>query len=220
MKRPRLAVLISGTGRNLKAILDAVRAGNLPAEPALVLSSRKDASGLAHATEFGVPAKVLESQCFAGREVYDAALAEALDASGADLIALAGFMRILTPGFVRRYRGRVFNIHPSLLPRYPGLQTHGRVLAAGDAEHGASVHYVTEELDGGPVILQGSIPVHPGDTASSLAEKVMQTVELKIYPQALAWAASGRLQLTSDNTVQLDGQPLRRPLRFEGATTP
>lgn len=215
MSLPRLAVLISGTGRNLKAILDATHAGLIAAEPALVLSSKADAAGLAHALDYGIPTLVLEPGAYPDREAYDAALAAALEHRCADLIALAGFMRILTPEFVRRLRGRLFNIHPSLLPKYPGLRTHARALAAGDAEHGASVHYVTEELDGGPVILRGSTPVQPGDTVETLGERVMQEIELKIYPQALAWAASGRLQLTGTNTVLLDGRELTAPLMLQ-----
>ena len=214
MSRPRLAVLISGTGRNLQAILEACRDGRIAAEPALVISNRADAAGLAYAASHGVPTGVLDHRTFAARAGFDTALAEALDDAGADLVALAGFMRILTPGFVSRYGGRLFNIHPSLLPKYPGLDTHARALAAGEREHGASVHYVTNELDGGPVVLQGRVEVRTGESAEQLAERVMQAIEIRIYPRVLAWAAAGRLQLQSGRIV-LDGRVLDAPRQLE-----
>lgn len=214
MSRPKLAVLISGTGRNLQAILDACQDGRIAAEPALVVSSRPGVPGLEHAKARGVPTTVLDHRQYPRREDYDAALAQLLDRARADLIALAGFMRILTSGFARSHRGRLFNIHPSLLPRYPGLGTHAKVLAAGDPRHGASVHYVTDELDSGPVVLQGSVAVVPGDTAETLAERVMREVEIRIYPCVLAWAAAGRLKLDVGKIV-LDGRALDAPLKIE-----
>ncbi|MGH8529804.1 MAG: phosphoribosylglycinamide formyltransferase [Nevskiales bacterium] len=211
---PSLAVLISGKGRNLQAILDACRDGRIAAEPALIVSSRPGAPGLELAQAFGVPTAVLDPVQYQSREDYDAALVTLLERAQADLIALAGFMRILTPDFVRRYSGRLFNIHPSLLPRYRGLGTHAKVLAAGDLRHGASVHYVTDELDGGPVVLQGSSDVVSGDTVEKLAERVMCEVEIRIYPRVLAWAAAGRLKLQAGKVV-LDGRALDAPLQLE-----
>ncbi len=217
--RPRLAVLISGTGRNLQAILDAAASGQIEADPVLVLSSRPAVQGLARAAQAGVPHGVVNHREFPDRASFDAALARQLDAHRVELIALAGFMRILTPAFVRRYSGRMLNIHPSLLPLYPGLDTHARALAAGDREHGASIHYVTPELDGGPVVLQGRIAVRADDDPASLAARLLEEVELKIYPLALAWAAAGRLQLT-DQGPAFDGQPLARPLDISAIDDP
>lgn len=214
MAKIRLAVLISGTGRNLQAILDACRSGRVAAEPALVISSRPDAAGLEHAAGCGVKTQVLDHRGYRERAEYDTALAQALDAAGADIVALAGFMRILTPGFVARYTGRLFNIHPSLLPKYPGLSTHARALAAGDREHGASVHYVTNELDGGPVVLQGRVEVTAGESVERLAKRVMQAVEIRIYPRVLAWAVAGRLRL-EDGKVVLDDKALDAPRQLE-----
>lgn len=213
MPRPALAVLISGTGRNLQAILDAVEQGRIDADMAVVISNRPQAPGLERARKAGVDTQIVDHQNHGERESYDAALATALDAYRPDVIALAGFMRILTPAFVSRYQGRMFNIHPSLLPKYRGLHTHRRALEAGDTTHGASVHYVTPELDGGPVVLQGSIAVQPTDTEASLAQRVMQEVELHIYPQVLAWAAAGRLKL-EDGVVILDGERLTQPQQW------
>lgn len=207
MSQPSLAVLISGTGRNLQAILDAVDSGHIDARMAVVISNRPDAAGLQRANAAGVKTEVVDQSAYPDRETYDQALAQCIDQYQPDLIALAGFMRILSEGFVRRYMGRMFNIHPSLLPKYRGLHTHRRALAAGDTEHGASVHFVTPELDSGPVVLQGSIEIGPNDDEVSLAQRIMQEVELQIYPQVLAWAAAGRLQLR-DNSVYLDGQRL------------
>ena len=214
MSSPSIAVLISGTGRNLQAILDAVANGDIDASMAVVISNRPDAGGLQRASEAGVCIEVLNHSDYPDREAYDLALAEALDRYHPDIIALAGFMRILTPGFVTRYAGRMFNIHPSLLPKYRGLHTHRRALEAGDAEHGASVHYVTPELDGGPVVLQGSIQIRSQDTEASLAQRIMREVELKAYPLVLKWAAAGRLRLHSDG-VYLDDKPLTAPLKLD-----
>jgi phosphoribosylglycinamide formyltransferase 1 len=208
---PRLAVLISGQGRNLQAILDAVAAGRVPAQVAGVISNRADAPGLARAQRAGVATQVIEHGGFASRTAFDAALGAALDALAPDLIALAGFMRILTDPFIARCRGRLVNIHPSLLPKYPGLNTHRRALADDERTHGASVHFVTEQLDGGPVIVQGAFSVRADDTAESLAERVMQDIELKIYPQALAWLARGDVTLVGDR-VHWHGRPLAAPL--------
>lgn len=218
--QPKLAVLISGTGRNLQAIINAVACGQIAAEPVLVVSNRAQAFGLQRAQQAGIPTAVVSGRDHASREAYDAALIQRLDASGAELIALAGFMRILSPGFVRHYRGRLFNIHPSLLPKYRGLDTHARALAAGDCEHGASVHFVTEELDGGPVIIQGKVAMVAGDSAEQLARRVLEQVELTIYPQALALAAAGRVTLNAQDQVMVDGKPLQKALLMDGKDNP
>jgi phosphoribosylglycinamide formyltransferase-1 len=207
----RIAVLISGQGRNLQAILDAVAAGRMPAVVAGVVSNRADAPGLERAGAAGVPAVVVPHAQYAERAAFDAALVDALEALRPDIVALAGFMRVLGNVAVRRLRGRVVNIHPSLLPKHRGLRTHRGVLEAGDAEHGASVHYVTEELDGGPVAVQGKFSVRPQDNEQVLAERVMQEIELKIYPQALAWMARGELRYTPRGLL-FRGQPLAAPL--------
>ncbi len=211
MSPPRLAVLISGTGRNLQAILEACADGRIDALPCLVLSNRPGAGGLARAEQAGVPTQVIDHRGFASREDFDQALGDALEAAAPDLIALAGFMRILSPDFVRRFSGRMFNIHPSLLPKYRGLNTHQRALDNADAWHGASVHYVTEELDAGAVVKQGRIRILADDDATSLADRVMQQVELKLYPEILGWAAAGRLRY-HDGAAELDGQRLAAPL--------
>jgi phosphoribosylglycinamide formyltransferase-1 len=207
----RIAVLISGQGRNLQAILDAVAAGRMPAVVAGVVSNRADAPGLERAGAAGVPAVVVPHAQYAERAAFDAALVDALEALRPDIVAMAGFMRVLGNVAVRRLRGRVVNIHPSLLPKHRGLRTHRGVLEAGDVEHGASVHYVTEELDGGPVAVQGKFSVRPQDNEQVLAERVMQEIELKIYPQALAWMARGELRYTPRGLL-FRGQPLAAPL--------
>jgi phosphoribosylglycinamide formyltransferase 1 len=202
----RLAVLISGTGSNLQAILDAIDAGDLPARGSLVLSNKAGAAGLARAERAGVPAQAIDHRGFPDRASFDQAMIERIDAHGADTVVLAGFMRILSPGFVRHYQGRLINIHPSLLPKYPGLNTHARALEAGDREHGCSLHFVTDELDGGPLIAQARFPVAANDTAETLSEKV-QAREHRLYPQVLRWRAQQRLQMT-DQGVELDGERL------------
>jgi phosphoribosylglycinamide formyltransferase-1 len=211
LSKPRLAVLISGQGRNLQAILDAVGDGRIAAVPAGVVSNRPDAVGLDRARAARVPTEAVDHTRFADRAAFDAALADALEALRPDIVALAGFMRVLGDGFIRRFAGRMVNIHPSLLPKYRGLHTHRRVLEAGDAEHGASVHYVTEQLDGGPVAIQGRFSVQPQDNEQTLAERVMQDIELKIFPQALAWMARGELRL-ADGGLRFRGRPLATPL--------
>ncbi len=202
----RLAVLISGAGSNLQAILDAIDAGDLPARVSLVLSNKAGAAGLARAERAGVPAEVIDHRDFPDRATFDDAMIRRIDAHGADAVVLAGFMRILSPGFVRHYRGRLINIHPSLLPKYPGLNTHARALEAGDSEHGCSLHFVTDELDGGPLIAQARFPVAANDTAESLSKKV-QAREHQLYPRVLRWRAQQRLEMT-DQGVELDGERL------------
>ncbi len=181
--RRRLVVLISGGGSNLQAFLDAARDPAYPCEVVAVISNKTGVFGLERAARAGIPAEVLDHTAFPTREAFDAALAECIDAHAPDLVILAGFMRILTPAFVRRYAGRLLNIHPSLLPKYPGLHTHQRAIDAGDTEAGATVHLVTEELDGGPVILQARVPVLAGDTADTLAARIL-VQEHRIYPEA------------------------------------
>lgn len=182
---PRLVVLISGRGRNLQAIVDATRSGRLRAEVALVLSNRSDAAGLDYARATGIPTQVIRHQDHADRASFDAQMLAVIEPLQPALVVLAGFMRILTPPFIRALQGRLVNIHPSLLPLYPGLNTHARALQAGDAEHGASVHWVTEELDGGPVIAQGRVRIEPGDTPETLGQRVLEQVEVRLYPEVL-----------------------------------
>ncbi len=201
-----VVVLISGGGSNLQALIDRVGAGDIPARLAAVISNRADAYGLRRAEQAGIETVVLDHKTFDGREAFDAALIEAIDARGADLVVLAGFMRILTTDFVRHFEGRLLNIHPSLLPKHKGLHTHQRVLEAGETEHGCSVHFVTEELDGGPLVVQAVIPVRPDDTPESLAQRV-HVQEHLIYPLAVRWFAEGRLRLGAAG-AELDGEPL------------
>lgn len=211
MSLPRLVVLISGTGRNLQAILQACRDGQIAAQPVLVISNRPDAGGLQRAAQLGVPTQVIDHTQFDSREAFDQALAQTLQACQPDIVALAGFMRILSGGFIRQFEGRMLNIHPSLLPLYRGLHTHRRALDNGDRQHGASVHYVTEELDSGAVIKQGRIAVLPDDDADTLAQRLLQRVELALFPEVLSWVASGRL-LYKNGQAWLDGQVLSTPL--------
>lgn len=209
----RVVVLISGGGTNLQALLDAA-AGGLPIEPGAVVSSDPSAYGLERARRQGVPAISLVPREFARRADYDAALADLIDRYQPGLIALAGFMRILGADFVARYRGRMLNIHPSLLPDWRGLHTHRRVLEAGAREHGASVHFVTEELDGGPVVLQARVAVLPDDDEERLARRVLAE-EHRIYPRVIEWFATGRLRLAEGGHAELDGRTLYSPLRYD-----
>jgi phosphoribosylglycinamide formyltransferase 1 len=201
-----VVVLISGSGSNLQALIDSIAHDGNPARISAVIANRADAYGLERAKQAGIATAVLDHKQFDGREAFDAALVEAIDAFAPQLVVLAGFMRILTPGFVRHYAGRLLNIHPSLLPKYKGLHTHQRALDAGDSEHGCSVHFVTEELDGGPLVVQAVVPVIPGDNAESLAQRVHQQ-EHVIYPLAVHWYAEQRLQLSPQGAM-LDGQLL------------
>ena len=205
-----LAILISGRGSNMLAIARACRNGQLAARVALVLSDRADAAGLAAAAELGIATATVPRGAAADAGEFESRLQLALAAHEPACIALAGFMRILSASFVSRYAGRMFNIHPSLLPAYRGLHTHPRVLAAAEREHGASVHFVTAELDGGPVVLQSKVAVVPGDTATSLAARVQATEHI-IYPRVLGWFAARRLAWL-DGGAWLDGQRLQAPL--------
>lgn len=202
----RILVLISGNGSNLQTLLDQAAEGRLGGEVVAVISNKADAYGLERARRANVATEVLPGRDFADRESYDAALLTLMEGYQPDLVVLAGFMRILTPGFVRHYAGRMLNIHPSLLPKYQGLNTHQRAIDAGDDEHGCSVHFVTEELDGGPVILQARVPVFAEDDAAAVAARV-QVQEHAIYPLAVRWFCDGRLTM-KDGQAWLDGQPL------------
>lgn len=201
-----LVVLISGEGSNLQALIDACQQGKIAARIAAVISHRADAYGLTRAATAGIETKTLNPVDFASREDYDRALAALIERYSPAVIVLAGFMRILTSAFVERYAGRMLNIHPSLLPRYPGLHTHRQALANGDAEHGTSVHFVTDELDGGPVILQARVPIFAQDDEQILAQRV-KTQEHAIYPLVINWLLTGRLSLRG-NVAWLDGAPL------------
>jgi len=204
----RVVVLISGSGTNLQAFLDAAADTECDYTIEAVISNKADAYGLARARNVGVATEVLSHRDFTDRESFDRAMVEVIDAYQPDLVILAGFMRILTPDFVRHYSGRMLNIHPSLLPKYQGLHTHQRVLDAGDSEHGATVHFVTEELDGGPPVLQAVVPIESGDTAETLSQRV-QVHEHKMYPLAASWFAQGRLKMVGDR-AELDGELLPR----------
>ena len=201
-----VVVLLSGTGRNLQALIDSTRTGDSPVRNAAVISNRSDAHGLQRAKDAGIEPRSLDHKTFEGREAFDRALVELIDAFNPQLVVLAGFMRILSADFVRHYEGRLLNIHPSLLPKYKGMHTHQRALDAGDREHGCSVHFVTEELDGGPLVVQAVVPVESADSAQSLAQRV-HTQEHRIYPLAVRWFAEGRLVLGEQGAL-LDGQLL------------
>jgi phosphoribosylglycinamide formyltransferase-1 len=211
----RLAVMISGRGSNLQAMIDAVEAGELAAEIVAVVCDRAGAQGLERARRAGIPAQVVAPADFADRAAWRAALLAAVDVLQPDLIALAGFMRVLDRAFVDRFTGRLVNVHPSLLPALRGLNTHRRALDARLTVHGASIHFVTHDLDSGPLILQARVPVLPDDTESTLAARV-QAAEHIIYPRAIGWFASGRLRLY-DGRVYLDGKRQAKPLTMDFA---
>lgn len=205
-----VAVLVSGYGSNLQALLDATASGRLQAEFRVVISDRTEAYGLERARRAGVRAVSLRPEDFPDRRAWNEALDTLLRDSGARLVVLAGFMRVLGPGLVQAWRGRMLNVHPSLLPLHRGLHTHRRALEAGDRMHGASIHFVTEELDGGPVILQARIPILPGDDEARLARRV-QDREHQVYPQVVHWVAAGRLAWR-DGGPWLDGRRLVQPV--------
>jgi len=193
----RIVVLISGSGTNLQAIIDASKPTDYPGEVVGVVSNKADAYGLTRAEEAGIATIALSHKDFESREQYDQALITKVDLLSPDVIVLAGFMRILTPAFVQHYQGKLLNIHPSLLPKYQGLNTHQRAIDAGDKEHGVSVHFVTEELDGGPVILQAKVPVFDGDTSDDLAARVHEQ-EHRIYPLVVKWLCQNRLSMKKE----------------------
>ncbi|TNF36759.1 MAG: phosphoribosylglycinamide formyltransferase [Gammaproteobacteria bacterium] len=207
-----IVVLISGSGSNLQAIIDAIAAGKLQAEIRAVISNRPDVLGLQRAQKAGIETVVLDHKNFTDRESFDAALQDTIDAYQPRLIILAGFMRILSDGFVDHYAGRMLNIHPSLLPDFRGLNTHQRVVDAGCKQHGVTVHFVTNELDSGPLVIQAVIDVHENDTAETLEQRI-HTQEHIIYPMAIQWFAEGRLRC-NDNKVYLDNSLLLKPPRW------
>lgn len=206
-----IVVLISGSGSNLQAIIDEFNHDISGVRISAVISNKASAYGLERAKISNIPTAVVDHKKFSSREEFDAALQKCIDQYTPDLLVLAGFMRILTEGFVRHYLGRMINIHPSLLPNYKGINTHQRVLDAGDKEHGASVHYVTPELDGGPIIIQAVVPVCSGDTAETLAKRVLAQ-EHTIFPRVIRWIAEGRLKLKNDLLI-FDGKVLEKPIQ-------
>ncbi|KQV54610.1 MULTISPECIES: phosphoribosylglycinamide formyltransferase [unclassified Duganella] len=197
-----IVILISGRGSNMEAVVRAAQAEQWPARIAAVISNKADAKGLEFAAQHGIPTAVVSNKDYPSREAFDAALQEVIDGFSPDLVVLAGFMRILTPGFVSHYENRMLNIHPSLLPLFPGLHTHEQALASGAATHGATVHFVTAQLDHGPLVDQVSVPVLPGDTADVLAARVLEQ-EWVMYPRAIRWFVEGRLSV-EDGKVNID----------------
>jgi phosphoribosylglycinamide formyltransferase 1 len=206
----RTAILISGSGTNLQAFIDRAASGGSALELCGVFSNRNEAFGLERARRAGIPTACIDHAGFDSRDAFDRAVAAALEPWQPRLLVLAGFMRILSPWFVDRYRGRILNVHPALLPAYPGLDTHRRALAAGETHHGSTVHFVTEQLDGGPRILQGRLSVDPAESPDALQSRV-QSIEHKIYPEAAEWFAQGRLDCR-DGAAWLDGKPLPEPV--------
>jgi phosphoribosylglycinamide formyltransferase-1 len=202
-----MVVLISGNGSNLQAIIDYLKQHpDVNANISAVISNRPDAFGLTRAQQANIPTKVIDHKTFASREAFDAELISTIDSLHCDLLVFAGFMRILTPAFINHYLGRMINIHPSLLPKFQGVNTHERAIAAGEKEHGCSVHFVTLELDSGPIIMQGVVPIEPSDTPLTLKERV-HLMEHLIYPQAIALFAQQRLSMRGNHAL-LDGTPL------------
>lgn len=208
--RCKTAILISGSGTNLQAFIDAVQEGNLDLALTVVFSNNPDAYGLTRAEQAGIPTACIQPVDFPDRESFDHAVIAELDRFGPDLLILAGFMRILSPVFVAHYAGKILNIHPALLPLYPGLNTHQRVLDAGDQWHGSTVHFVTEELDRGPRILQGRLEVVTGESADELAARI-QEIEHLIYPQAAGWVGSGKVELRHGHSW-VDGKKADEPI--------
>ena len=202
----RLAVLISGNGSNLQAMIDATANDDLPAEIRVVISDQKDAYGLERAKRAEIATEVLTNNPSMDKNAYDQVLQQTLERYQPELIVLAGFMRILSPEFVTHFKNRIINIHPSLLPKYPGMHTHEQVLAAKDKTHGATVHVVTAKLDNGPIVMQGTVPVSPSDDLHALKNKV-HTLEHKLYPEVIRLYAEGSLEF-QDNVVLLDGEAL------------
>lgn len=201
-----IVVLISGNGSNLQAIIDSIAADKLDAKIVAVISNNADVYGLTRAKTNNIDAVTLDHRLYPSRESYDEALRQQIDTFSPDLVVLAGFMRILSENFVTHYQGRMLNIHPSLLPKYKGLHTHKRAIEAGDKEHGASIHFVTPELDGGPVIIQSKVPVFTEDSEDVLASRV-QMQERNIYPLVVSWFCSERL-IMKNNKAYLDGNEL------------
>ncbi|WP_158936307.1 phosphoribosylglycinamide formyltransferase [Burkholderia sp. S171] len=202
----KIVILISGRGTNMETVVRACARDGWPAQVAAVISNRPDAAGLAFAAENGIPATVVDHRDFTTRDAFDQALARVIDGFEPDLVMLAGFMRVLTDAFVDRYAGRMLNIHPSLLPCFPGLKTHQQALDAGVRVHGASVHFVTPTLDHGPIVAQAAVPVMAGDDAATLASRVL-AVEHIIYPRAVRWFVEGRLAIDGERVVLTPPEP-------------
>jgi phosphoribosylglycinamide formyltransferase 1 len=209
--RSPVVILISGTGSNMLRLAELARQGELPIVIKAVISDRADARGLQTAAALGIATQILSPKQFTERAQFDAALADLVSSHTPQLVVLAGFMRILSSNFIRCFAGRILNIHPSLLPKYRGLHTHQRALEAGDSQHGASVHFVTEELDGGPVVIQAHVPVCTGDSAETLAKRVLEQ-EHRIYADAVRLFATGRLK-SAQGKAWLDGEELTQPLQ-------
>lgn len=205
-RTPKIVVLISGSGSNLQAIIDAVKAESFEAEIAAVISNKADVKGLERARKESIPTSVIDHREYPERNVFDAHLLKEIQRHQPDLLVLAGFMRILTPDFVKYFEGRMINIHPSLLPKYPGLHTHQRAIDAGDTNHGVTVHFVTAELDSGPNIIQAQVRTYETDTVESLAGRVLEQEHI-IYPIAVKWFVEGRLEMR-DNKAYLDNEVL------------
>lgn len=201
-----IVILISGRGSNMRSIVRACSEERWPARIAAVIANRPDAPGLAFAAEAGIATAVVDDRAFAERAAFDAALADAVDNYAPDLVVLAGFMRVLTTSFVERYAARMLNIHPSLLPAFPGLQTHQRALEAGVALHGATVHFVTPRLDHGPIVIQSAVPVLAGDDAARLAARVLASEHI-VYPRAVRWFVQGRLALDGERVAVAPPEP-------------
>jgi phosphoribosylglycinamide formyltransferase-1 len=195
-----IVILISGRGSNMEAIVRAAQKEAWPAKIAAVISNRPDAGGLDFARSHGIQTAVLDHRAFKDRASFDAELVNLIDSFNPDLVVLAGFMRILTGDFVRHYTGKLLNIHPSLLPLFPGLHTHEQALAAGVSEHGATVHFVTEALDHGPMVIQAKVPVLPGDSADTLAQRVLKQEHI-IYPRAVRWFIDNRLSIRDNQVI-------------------
>jgi phosphoribosylglycinamide formyltransferase-1 len=203
MALARITILISGRGSNMAALIDAANAGAIDGAVTQVISNRPDAPGLAYAQRHGIATTVVDHRAYPSRAAFEAALAEAIDASEPDVIVLAGFMRILGADFVQRYTGRMLNIHPSLLPAYPGTDTHRRALADRATRHGCTVHFVTPDVDGGPIVAQADVPVRPGDDPQSLAARVLEA-EHRLLPQVVGWFCAGRIALDGDRVRFID----------------
>jgi len=201
MPRAQTAILISGRGSNMAALLSAAKSDDYPAEIALVISNNPDAAGLSHARDNGIETAVVDHRGRDSREDFEAELTEVLKAAKAEIVCLAGFMRLLTDSFVDVWRNKLINIHPSLLPAFKGLDTHARALAAGVRIHGATVHFVRPSMDEGPIIVQAAVPVFTDDTEQSLGDRVLD-VEHRIYPMALAWVASGQARIVREKVVR------------------
>ncbi len=211
-KACRIVVLLSGGGSNFQAILDQTLDGNIPAEIVAVASNRPGVKGLERAEKAGIPTVVIDHKEFDSREAFDAEMMRQIDRYQPDLVVLAGFMRILTADFVNHYLGRLINIHPSRLPLYKGLNTHQRAIDAGDSHHGASVHFVTAELDGGPVIAQTTLPIRPDHNADTLAKDLLKQ-EHRLYPEVVKWFCQGKLAF-ANGEARLNGEPLSAPVQL------